>query len=104
MRTAGRHNYKDKVDLFNSGAEIIRLTPENADFCEKNGFVALAFLNGEEKTVYNRVSLRRCFPFELKNEYISVLDEEGREIGLIYSISDFPNIKEILETELVRRY
>ena len=105
MRKPRQHEFNDKVGaLLNSGAEITRLTLENADFSEKNGFVSLSFSKGEERIIYNKVSLRRCFPFELKNEYISVLDEEGREIGLIYSLSDFPSTKEILETELVRRY
>ncbi len=87
-----------------SGAEIIRLTPENAVFSENNGFVALTLTKGGEKVSYNKVSLRRCFPFELKSEYISVLDEDGCEVGLIYSITDFSDGALILEKELSRRY
>ena len=106
MRPTKGHNRflgKDKVVL-NSGADIVRLTPENATFSEKNGFIALTFSKNNENISYSKVSLRRCFPFELKYEYISVLDEDGLEIGLIYNLSDFANVKDILEAELTRRY
>ena len=87
-----------------SGAEIVRLTPKNATFSENNGFVALTLKKEGEETAYKKVSLRRCFPFELNCDYISVLDDDGLEIGLIYSVSDFKDTAEILERELSRRY
>ncbi len=104
MRPANEQDRFRGKSLATAGAEIIRLTPENATFSENNGFVSLTLLEGAEKTSYNKVSLRRCFPFELKNEYISVLDEDGIEIGLVYNLSDFADAAEILEREIQRRY
>ncbi|MBR5514836.1 MAG: DUF1854 domain-containing protein [Clostridia bacterium] len=86
------------------GAAIVRLLPENASFGFKNGFLCLSF-NGEGSEEYNRVFLHRVFPFELLWEYISVLDADNKEIGLIYNISDFDDrTKEMLKKELERKY
>ena len=76
------------------------LTPENATFFSKNGFLYINH-NGEE----HRVFLCRQFPFELLWEFISVLNEEQNEIGIIRRISDFTDdVGEVLTTELKRRY
>ena len=100
----GGHGRRAFKPIKSSGAEIIRLTPNNALFSENNGFVSLSLGEGENKTFYNKVSLRRCFPFELKEEYISVLDEDGVELGLIYNLSDFNDAADILKREIERRY
>ena len=76
------------------------LTPENASFCQKNGFLYISY-DGKEQ----RAFLCRQFPFELLWEFISVLDEEQNEIGIIRRISDFSDeAAELLTTELQRRY
>ena len=76
------------------------LTPENAAFFSKNGFLYVSY-NGEE----HRAFLCRQFPFELLWEFISVLNEEQNEIGIIRRVSDFENAAgELLVTELKRRY
>ncbi len=76
------------------------LTPENAAFSVKNGLLYLT-LNGEE----TRVTLFRQFPFDLLWEYISVLDEEEREMGIVRSVDLFEDeTRELLVKELKKRY
>ncbi len=76
------------------------LTPEDATFFSKNGFLYLNY-DGTEQ----RVFLCRQFPFELLWEFISVLNEDQNEIGIIRNVSDFENeARELLITELTRRY
>ncbi len=76
------------------------LTPENASFLMKNGLLYLT-LNGEE----TGVTLFRQFPFDLLWEYISVLDEEEREKGIVRSVDLFDaETKELLVRELKKRY
>lgn len=54
---------------------------------------------------YDRVFLHRCFPNELTEEYISVLDRDNNEIGVIRNITDFPeDVQALLRKELVRKY
>jgi hypothetical protein len=76
------------------------LTPENASFTLRNGLL-YATVGGEEK----RVTLFRQFPFDLLWEYVSVLDEDECELGIIRSISSFDDeTKALLEKELKKRY
>lgn len=76
------------------------LTCENASFHFENGFL---YLRQADRNL--RVTLCRAFPFELKWELISVMDEEENEVGLIRKIEDFEGeSKENLLIELKRRY
>lgn len=76
------------------------LTPENAHFARKNGLLYLTL--GETET---RVNLVREFPFEVPFEYISVLDPDGGELGIIRATSLFDGAeRELLENELRLRY
>lgn len=76
------------------------LTPQNASFYIKNGFL---YIKTEEKE--QRAFLCRQFPFEMLREFISVLDDEDQEIGIIKSLDLFSGeTGELLETELKRRY
>lgn len=76
------------------------LTPENAAFSLQNGLLYLT-LDGETK----RVTLFRQFPFDLLWEYISVLDEDEHELGILRDISLFEDkTKNLLEQELKKRY
>ncbi|MBQ9784031.1 MAG: DUF1854 domain-containing protein [Clostridia bacterium] len=76
------------------------LTPENATFFMKNQFLYVRYAEKEE-----RVSLCRQFPFELEWEFISVMNEEQEEIGIIRNVSLFEgNGAELLTDELKRRY
>mgnify|MGYP005761183167 FL=1 len=81
-------------------SKTVWLTPENAVFSSRNGLLWLT-LDGKE----TRVILCREFPFDCLWEYISVLDEEHRELGIIRSTGLFAGeTRELLENELRRRY
>ena len=76
------------------------LTPENATFSQKNGFLYIRYGDTEQ-----RAFLCRQFPFEMLWEFISVLDEEQNEIGIIRSLSLFDGeVHDLLTNELERRY
>jgi hypothetical protein len=76
------------------------LTPENATFFQKNGFLYIRHGDTEQ-----RAFLCRQFPFELLWEFISVLDEEQNEIGIIRNLSLFDGeVHDLLTNELERRY
>lgn len=86
------------------GAAIVRLDAKNTSFFEKNGFLGCK-VRGDEEVTHDRIFLHRDFPFELLWEYISVLDSDNKEIGLIYNISDFDRETEaMLRRELERKY
>ncbi len=110
---------------FTGLVEIVYFTPENAKFYEtENGFAAMeAFLppivkddldeDGEkgaksgEKSWQDvgRVLFHRAFPFARPNEYISVLDEDSKEYGIIKDLSLFDGHgREIIEKALKRKY
>ena len=81
-------------------AVTVWLTPNNASFFLKNGFLYLR--HGERET---RAFLCREFPFEMLWEFISVLDEEQGELGIIRRIDAFEGeARELLINELNRRY
>lgn len=88
-----------------SAAEMIRIDSSNASFSMKNGFLALSFTKDGETATHNRVFLHRDFPFEKLWEYISVLDGDSKEIGIIINIADFDDeTAALLRTELERKY
>lgn len=91
--------------MLDRAARIIRLDKSSAVFKSENRFLTLTLTEDGEEKKYNRVFLHRAFPHELLWEYISVLDEENKEIGLIYNIEDFDaETTSILKTELERKY
>ena len=76
------------------------LTPENATFYVKNDFLHI-----KTESYEGRAHLCREFPFELEWEFISVMNEEQAEVGIIKSVSLFEGVgEELLRTELRRRY
>ncbi len=82
-------------------ANIVRLDSSNSSFGMKNGFLTVT--KGEES--YDRVFLHRTFPFDKPWEYISVIDADNKEIGIIYNIADYDSeTEELLRTELNRKY
>jgi len=88
-----------------SAAAIKKLDAQNARFSTKNGFIFLTLKEGEETLIFDRIFLHRAFPFELLWEYISVLDKDSNEIGIIYKLTDFDQeTAELLKTELLRKY
>lgn len=98
---------------------IVYLTEENAKFYDKDGFLALkAFVapkseyDLEDETEatptwqdLGRIFLKRAFPFNNPNQYISVIDSSGYEYGMINDINDFSDeTKALLQKALDRRY
>ncbi len=94
----GRKEHKERA--LKDISVTVWLTPENAEFQLQNGFL---YISHGEKT--QRAFLCRQFPFELLREFISVLDEEQQEIGIIRRLDDFTGeAGELLTKELNRRY
>lgn len=91
--------------LLTKSATIFKLTESNAKFEIKNRFLSLTVNDNGEEKVYDRVFLHRAFPHDMLWEYISVLEEESQEVGIIYNIEDFDaDTVKILKTELERKY
>lgn len=88
-----------------ASATIKRLMPENTAFSLKNGFLAMTLTENGDAKEYDRVFLHRAFPFELLWEYISVLDADLNELGVIYTVDAFDaDTVSLLKTELQRKY
>lgn len=98
---------------------ITYLTEENAKFYDKDGFLALkAFIppkseyDLEDETELSptwqdlgRIFLKRAFPFNNPNQYISVTDASGYEYGMINDINDFSEeARALIQKALDRRY
>lgn len=97
-------NNKNEI-MLEEAAKIVRLDKDNARFEMKNGFLSLTVKNDTDEKSYARVFLHRAFPHELLWEYISVTDEDSKEIGLIYSIDEFENEdKSLIVKEIERKY
>jgi hypothetical protein len=108
-----------KNDNFLDLAEIRYLTAENSRFYRtKYGFPALEAVLpkfGDDleadtdktpvKQDLGRVFFHRCFPFETPDEYISVLNKDGREYAMILNLAEMPEeAQEIIRAELDRKY
>lgn len=97
-REAGHKNRPERS--LKEISATVWLTPENADFFYKNGFLYIKYQETEQ-----RAFLCRQFPFELEWEFISVLNDEQQEIGIIRRLSELPPKKaELCKKELCRRY
>ncbi len=95
-----RHRGEQKERTLAELSVTVWLTPENAEFYLKNGFL---YIKSAEKD--QRAFLCRQFPFEMLWEFISVLDDAQQEIGIIRRVADFAGEQEeLLRTELSRRY
>lgn len=78
------------------------ITSKEAHFYKNSG----GFLGLKLKDIdYERVSLHRAFPLSYSSRYISVKDKEGKEIGIIEALEEFPSdIVDLFNEELDRRY
>ena len=86
-------------------ARIVRLDKGNCTFRQKNGFLSLAVNEGDSERLYDRVFLHRAFPHELLYQYISVLDGDKKEIGIIYDIAELDTeAKDLVLTEIDLKY
>lgn len=98
-RSGGRRDDRPPKTLAELSVTVW-LTPENAHFAKKNGLLYLT-LDGVE----TRVNLAREFPFEVPFGYISALDPDGGELGIIRDTALFADAeRELLENELRLRY
>ena len=72
----------------------------------RNRFYALSHRdNNIVVTIGDRVFLHRAFPHEFLYQYISVLDDDKKEIGIIFDISDLTEESEALvKTEIDLKY
>jgi hypothetical protein len=116
---------EEQMEQKNGFLDIVKITyftQENAKFyTTKNGFVCLnAFMppikkdDLEENTSVSaepvwqdlgRVFFHRAFPFDMTEEFISVLDKDGKEYGVIKNLSDFSGeMRDVIENELRRKY
>lgn len=91
--------------------DMVYLDGSNAEFTDVNEFLTLkAKLKNDkgelEDKSFERVYLHRAFPFDDPERYISVLDKDSKEIGLIRSISDDfgADTGKLLRRELDRKY
>lgn len=82
--------------------DVNYLNAANASFERQGSFLRLK--TGEQE--YPRVYLHRAFPFEKENEYISILNEDKKEIGLIRNVdTDFDEkTASMLREELAKKY
>jgi len=79
------------------------LNPKEIQICrDEHGKLRLIFENGEKITVKRVV---RAFPLTMPWRYIILIDENGREIGLLRDIKelDEPSIR-VLKEELEKAY
>ncbi|MBO4367028.1 MAG: DUF1854 domain-containing protein [Clostridia bacterium] len=116
-------NTEQVRDSYLDCAEMTYLSPENCElYRTQNGFPAMkAFLPPRHDDLveeaetdrtpvrqdFGRVFFHRAFPFDAPDRYISVLDGEGTEYGMIRALSEFenkPDMLEIIRTELDRKY
>ena len=85
-------------------AGIHYLNKDNCEF-ERTGDFVGATLRKEPKLHYNRVKLHRLFPFDMPYKYISILDEEDNELGIVLDVSEFDEeTVALLKSELDRKY
>lgn len=107
---------------------MIELGAENATFCRRGDYLALELdtataeriarrraanampgaegsFTAEQLRGYARVSLRRAFPFDAPDSYISVFDADGDEIGMVVELSGIaPEQAALLRGELEAVY
>ena len=86
---------KDQLDLG------IMDTKEAVFYTTEGGFAGLRY-KGED---YKHIVLRRIMPIDQPLHYISVADQENKEIAIIKSVTELANEqREIVENELDNRY
>ena len=86
------------------------ITKDNAVFEKSGDFIKMTVTlpddeGKEEEKTYDRIFLHRAFPFDYPYAYISVLDSDSKEIGLIAQVDDMaPDAAAMLRDELDRKY
>lgn len=81
-------------------SKTVWITDENASFSYENNFLYVHM--GD---THQRAFLCRQFPFDLEWEFISVMNADGEELGIVRDIANFrEETREMLRSELLRRY
>ena len=81
------------------------LKPAELEFDRTSGGFVTLTLRGEEPGRYERINAFRSFPLSAADQYISLRDREGDEIGIVESLEDLaPAQAALLRDELDRRY
>ncbi len=86
------------------------ITKDNAKFEKDNDFISMTVMLPDDDGVmsekkYDRIFLHRAFPFDLPYSYISVLDIDSAEIGVIADIDALGEENAaMLKAELDRKY
>lgn len=102
MATTDETTQQQADDAQASPDEIVFLEPGPASLRLENNRLQLKQDRGEEWT---EISLARLFPFSQPDEWISVLDKDGKEIGIIRAFKDLPReLVPLIRRELDRRY
>lgn len=116
--------HKEESISMSTVSKIVYLNDENATFHAENGFLSLTARlpkkedlfekesseeqcdeNGLVTKNWERVFLHSAFPFDAPHEYISVLDKDNKEIGMIRALSALKReTQEVLKAELSRKY
>lgn len=88
--------------MSNGSYEIVVLDAGSVSFRRTDGGMLSMESGG---TLYPEVLLYRAFPLSRQDEYISVRDREGLEIGIIAGLSELDDIsRKEVEKELKLRY
>lgn len=94
----------EKIDNHeqSSLAEIQYITPNEVSFVPTQG----GFVGMQKGEAYiPRVFFYRCFPHSMPDEWISVRDVEGNELGMIQKLTDFnERVQELLQEQIRLRY
>jgi len=89
---------------------VLYITKDNAKFEKENDFVKMTLTAPDaegtvETKTYDRIFLHRAFPFDYPYAYISVLDADSKELGLIADVNELDTeAAEMLRAELDRKY
>lgn len=102
-------NITEKTALHDVVA-VTYITKENSTFESCNDFIKMTLTAPNEDGVvetktYDRIFLHRAFPFDFQYAYISVLDSESNELGIIAEVDGLGNeTAALLRAELDRKY
>jgi hypothetical protein len=87
-------------------AEVRLLDPGTLRFAAtEGGFLALTVTGGQRPEHYPRINAFRTFPLSAADQYLSLRDGGGNEIGILESLADLSaDQAALLRQELERRY
>ncbi len=88
---------------FENAVTVFYLNPENCRFYMTEQKILMCSI--PTLSFDARVFLAKAFPFEKNEEYLSVLNEEKQEVGMIRDLAVFPEeTAELVRSELEKRY